>query len=111
MSSLRKSLFSLAGAAVLLLFAGAAHATDYYANVATGRDSYDGLAPAAAFKTIQKAINTAAVGDTIHVAAGTYRESLVWADKDLTIEGAGAGQSIVDAGAGNGGPGGRCLTT
>ena len=53
----------------------------------------------------------AAARDTILVAEGTYRESRVWAGKVLALQGAGAGQSVVDPSAAKGGPGGRCLYT
>jgi Calx-beta domain len=45
--------------------------------------------------TIQAAVNAASAGDTIQVAAGTYAEH-VSINKDLTVNGAGAGQTIVD---------------
>ena len=45
--------------------------------------------------TIQAAVNAASAGDTIQVAAGTYAEHVV-IGKDLTVNGAGAGQTIVD---------------
>lgn len=56
-------------------------AADYYVDTALGNDANAGLAPGgAAFKTIQKAINTVATldvatfGANIHVADGTYAE-------------------------------------
>ena len=42
------------------------------------------------FPTIQSAINAANPGDTIKLAAGTFREQVIIA-KDLTLKGAGAG--------------------
>ena len=57
------------------------------------------------YATIQHAIDVAEEGDTIDAAAGTYQEHLVWEDKSLILQGAGAGNSIVD-----GGKEGRCLT-
>jgi hypothetical protein len=45
--------------------------------------------------TIQAAVGAASFGDTIQVAAGTYKEHVVIA-KDLTVSGAGAAQTIVD---------------
>ncbi|MCR4392675.1 MAG: hypothetical protein NUV94_07980, partial [Candidatus Acetothermia bacterium] len=49
------------------------------------------------FKTIQEAINAAAVGDTITVAPGTYVENLTIAKRGLTIRGADPEQVIVQA--------------
>jgi len=54
-----------------------------------------------AFATIQSAINAAAAGDTIHVMAGTYQESLGgWRDlelfKSVKLIGAGSGLTIVE---------------
>ncbi|MFO8101094.1 MAG: right-handed parallel beta-helix repeat-containing protein [Dehalococcoidia bacterium] len=49
------------------------------------------------YSTIQAAIDAASSGDTIKVAAGTYYEANIeWNEIDLTIIGAGEGQSIID---------------
>ncbi|MFZ4575199.1 MAG: right-handed parallel beta-helix repeat-containing protein [Phycisphaerales bacterium] len=69
----------------------------------------DVLQVPATYPTIQAAIDVAAAGDTIEVGPGTYRESVDWTGKDLTIVGAGAGLSIIDAGLERGGPGGACV--
>ena len=95
MFSLRKSLFSLANlSALMLLTVGVQAQTTWHVALNGSGD----------FTSIQAAINATNAGDTILVAAGTYHESLVWENKDLTIQGAGAGQSIIDSG-------GRCLAT
>jgi pectin methylesterase-like acyl-CoA thioesterase len=48
------------------------------------------------FTSIQAAIEAAASGDKIKMAAGTYQGSLV-IDKDITLDGAGAGETIITA--------------
>ncbi|MFH2120775.1 MAG: right-handed parallel beta-helix repeat-containing protein [Pseudomonadota bacterium] len=50
--------------------------------------------------TIQQAINAAAPGDIINVAAGTYTEALTIKDKTLTIQGAGSGSTTITGVAG-----------
>jgi len=54
----------------------------------TGLDSNDGLTKGAAFLTIDKAANTVAAGDTVHVGAGVYREI-------VTIDTSGTSGSII----------------
>jgi hypothetical protein len=47
------------------------------------------------YSTIQAAIDAAASGDVINVAASTYAEAIVIDNKTLTIAGAGAGSSLI----------------
>jgi len=49
-------------------------ARTYHVRASDGNDANDGLVPASALKTIQKAADAAQPGDTILVHAGTYRE-------------------------------------
>ncbi len=51
------------------------------------------------YTTIKAAVAAASSGDTITVAAGTYTEAGITVDKDLTITGAGASTTIVQAAA------------
>ncbi|MCW3094391.1 MAG: repeat-containing protein [Chthonomonadaceae bacterium] len=110
MHRFQNSLLSLASVVGLLLLAAIAQAADYYVDAGFGNDANPGT-QAQPFKTIQIGINTAAANDTLFVAAGTYREALVWSSKDLTLQGVGVGQSILDPSTAHGGPGGVCLST
>jgi pectin methylesterase-like acyl-CoA thioesterase len=49
------------------------------------------------FSTIQAAVTAAQDGDIIDIAAGTYREQVTVDGKDITIHGAGAGQTIIES--------------
>ena len=61
-----------------------------------GNDANAGSAdtPALAKLTIQAAVNQVSPGGTVHVAAGTYGENVI-VNKDITIDGAGQGVTIV----------------
>ena len=64
--------------------------TDCYVNEATGNDANGGASPGDAKKTIVAAVTQVFVNGTVHVAAGTYAES-VTINKALTMLGANAG--------------------
>ncbi len=93
--------FTICIALALCLWAmGAAEAATYY--VATnGSDSNPGTS-GSPFLTIQKGIDTANAGDTVEVAAGSYRQRLVLDSADGGTPGApvtihGASGAIIDA--------------
>src|SRR5262245_35345624 len=70
--SLRASI-AIPAAAVLAASAGASAGTWYVRAVATNGN---GLAWATPFNNLQSAINAAVPGDSIYIAAGTYRPSV-----------------------------------
>lgn len=61
------------------------------------------MGPSQRYKTLNEAIAAAAPGDTIHVAAGTYRDCAVWQKDNLTIEGEGEATEFVDVSCRNAG--------
>ena len=63
----------------------AASPNDWYVDASVS-ESGDGTSWETAFKTIQEGVNAATAGDTINVAAGTYKENVVL-DKQLTLIG------------------------
>ena len=73
-----------------------AAAADWY--VATnGADTAAGTNPATAWATLTHAVAAAHNADTIHVAAGTYTEPELNITTNLTLAGAGADRTIVQA--------------
>ena len=89
MQTILNRLTLLAVVAVLMVGTGAARASDtWYVSTTGGFDSNGwGKQAISPFATIQYAINTAASGDTINVAAGTYSKSLDLGAKGLTLLG------------------------
>ncbi len=83
----------------LFLCAGMlAHAATWYVRT-TGSDANNGTSAGTAFATIQKAINEAANGDVIDVGAGTFAPTTTTTvNKQVTIDGAGEGTTIIDVG-------------
>ena len=72
-------------------------ATNLYVDATSGDDGNDGLTSATPFKTIQAAVNASDKRDRIHVAAGTYAPvDASW--RGVTVIGAGAGATTIDAG-------------
>jgi hypothetical protein len=49
------------------------------------------------YTKIQDAVDAAVNGDTIEIAAGTYREQVTVTGKDITLHGAGTGQTIIES--------------
>src|SRR5262245_7686526 len=84
-----------------LLALTAARAATYYVTT-IGSDANPGT-QAQPFLTIGRGLSTAANGDTILVAGGTYYETIIWNNKSVTLRGAGPGQSIIDTSRSGGG--------
>jgi hypothetical protein len=61
----------------------------FYVDADRGRNRNDGSSPSSALKTIQKAIDLSKDGDVINVLPGIYRESIILAGKEITVQSAG----------------------
>jgi hypothetical protein len=62
-------------------------ATRYYVDAANGSDANAGVTPSAPWATLSHAVQNAAAGGTIRVAAGGYGSSSILVDKALIIKG------------------------
>jgi len=71
--------------ACLLFFTSSVFGTGYYVKT-DGSDDANGLSEAAAFKTIQKAIDTAGNSDEVTVETGVYYESIDFKGKAVTVQ-------------------------
>jgi len=98
----RSSILIALFCAVLLGMVSPSFAATWYVNTATGNDAWTGVNPTnvpagtGPKKTIQAMVNgTLASGDIISIAAGTYNEQVVITDKSITLQGAGAGSTII----------------
>ena len=69
--------------------------TTVYVDASTGNDSNTG-SQADPFETIQAAINAVAASGTVDVDPGTYQEQVI-IDKSLTLAGAGASNTTIEA--------------
>jgi len=92
-----KLLTALLLTAMAAALAPAAVATTWYVNGVTGSDSNNCLSTTSACKTIGHAISLAASGDSITVAAATYKENLT-INISLSLIGSGASGTIIDGG-------------
>ena len=60
----------------------------FYVDANRGRNRNDGSSPSMALKTIQKAVDLSQDGDIINVMPGIYRESIILAGKNVTVQSA-----------------------
>lgn len=81
---------------VLLLISTTIFGGNIYVST-SGNDENTGSDPTNALGTIQKAVELAVAGDVINIAAGTYTETHIGLDKDITIIGENAETTIVQA--------------
>src|SRR5215471_565848 len=86
---------------LFLALAQFATATTWYVNGVTGSDTNNCKSATTACKTIGHAISLAASGNSIIVAAATYKENLT-IGVNLNVNGSGAATTIID---------GQCLNT
>jgi hypothetical protein len=62
-------------------------AKEYYVSIVDGDDANNGLTPETAFKTIQRGVDVADLGDTVYILQGVYHENVVIENKtSITIK-------------------------
>ena len=93
----RKQTSFLLALVVLALTSNAMASTTWYVNGVTGKDTNNCKSPTTACKTIKHAISLASSGDSIMVAAASYKENLT-VGKSLKVIGSGATATIIDGG-------------
>ena len=84
------------GDGLLAVDIGAYELSYRFVNVATGNDNNHGQTAASPHKTLARAIDVAGDGEVLILAAGTYPENNLEIYKALSLEGAGARQTIID---------------
>ena len=70
---------------VLITTAVKSYSINYYVSASTGNNSYSGLSIDKALKTLQKAADKTAAGDTVFVMNGTYLKDFS-SSSDVVIE-------------------------
>ncbi|SHN74970.1 Por secretion system C-terminal sorting domain-containing protein [Flavobacterium fryxellicola] len=71
----KKMKFKLILVFLLSLMSGHLWATDYYVSALTGVEENNGLTPATAFRTIQRAANSTNPGSTVYIMDGNYNST------------------------------------
>lgn len=85
---------------LVALSSNALAVTTWYVNGVSGSDGNNCMAPTSPCKTVGHAISLASAGDSVMVAAATYRENLT-VGMSLKIVGASASTTILDGGGSN----------
>ena len=94
---MKSRLFRILAVAPFLALAPLANARNWYVNGMNGSDSNGCTSPTTACKTIKHAISLASSGDSVMVAAATYRENLT-IGISLKIIGSSASTTMIDGG-------------
>ena len=86
--------------ALFALLAGSAAAQTQWHVSPSGDDANSGTSPTAPFRTILRAAQAAAGGDIVRIGPGIYgneQGAITLGDKELTLVGAGIGQTVLVA--------------
>ncbi|MBI4178906.1 right-handed parallel beta-helix repeat-containing protein [bacterium] len=69
----------------------------WYVNASTGHDTLGNGTSSSPFKTIQRGVNSAAAGETVQIAAGTYTETTILiTTSNIALVGADSRTTIID---------------